>query len=52
MTGMVGIGRKPEGTRVDVRIPADVLRKIDALAKAEGVKRAAIIRDLLKAATK
>jgi metal-responsive CopG/Arc/MetJ family transcriptional regulator len=46
------VTRQREGTLIGVRIPDDVLAKLDELAAARGVSRAAIIRDILKEATK
>jgi predicted DNA binding CopG/RHH family protein len=40
-------GRPSTGTRIDVRIPADLLAAIDAKAEAENLSRAVMIRHLL-----
>ena len=45
-----GRGRPPEGTRIEVRVPSDVLAKIDAEADSRGTTRAHVIRELLIAA--
>lgn len=42
-----GRGRPPEGERVEVRIPADLLADIDAMADSMEITRAAAIRLLL-----
>jgi len=44
---MVGKGRPPTGTRVDVRIPAEQLERIDALAVEEGKSRAEMLREII-----
>lgn len=40
-------GRPTTGTRIDIRIPADLLERIDAIAERSDETRAVIIRDLL-----
>lgn len=45
--GTRGRGRPSEGTRVAVRLPADVLALVDARAEARNEPRAAAIRRLL-----
>jgi hypothetical protein len=42
-------GRPREGTRIDVRVPSDVLAEIDDEAKRRGLSRGALIRVLLRA---
>lgn len=42
-------GRPTTGTRIEVRVPADVLAHIDELAAAQGLTRAVVIRDALVA---
>jgi predicted DNA binding CopG/RHH family protein len=49
---MRGRGRPPEGTRIEVRVPSDVLRVIDDEASKRGTTRAHIIRELLIAAVR
>jgi metal-responsive CopG/Arc/MetJ family transcriptional regulator len=46
---MTGPGRPSTGVRVQVRIPADLLERIDELARSydPAVTRAAVIRGLL-----
>lgn len=44
-----GRGRPPEGERVDIRIPADLLKRIDRDAKRANVSRAEQIRRILAA---
>lgn len=42
-----GRGRPPEGERIEVRLPANLLKRIDHDAKREGVTRAEQIRRVL-----
>lgn len=44
---MTGRGRPTTGTKVQVRIPPDLLARIDAEAEREGVTRAEAVRGLL-----
>lgn len=44
---MTGPGRPSTGTKVQVRIPADLLAKIDKHAKWCGVSRAEMVRIVL-----
>jgi hypothetical protein len=44
---VTGPGRPSTGTRIDVRVPADVLALVDAYAKVAGVTRAAALRQLI-----
>lgn len=47
MTVKRGRGRPSEGERVDIRIPANILKLIDRDAKRHGVSRAEQIRRIL-----
>lgn len=49
MTVKRGRGRPTEGERVDTRIPADLLKRIDRDAKKGGVSRAEQIRRIIAA---
>lgn len=40
-------GRPPEGVKVEVRLPVDVVAEADRRAKAAGSTRAKVLRDLL-----
>lgn len=40
-------GRPPIGPRFEIRLPEDLLAKVDAMAEKEGVKRVEMIRRLL-----
>ena len=42
-------GRPPEGVKVDVRIPAEDLAVVEAVAAERGVPRAQVIRDAVAA---
>lgn len=42
-----GRGRPPQGTRVDVRIPSDMLARLDEEAENAGVRRAEMVRRIL-----
>jgi predicted transcriptional regulator len=42
-----GRGRPSEGTRIDVRLPAELLADIDYIAAKTGSTRATVIRDAL-----
>jgi len=44
---MTGKGRPPTGQRVDVRIPDELVARIDAEAKSYGITRAAQIRHII-----
>lgn len=41
-------GRPKEGTRIDVRVPSDVLAEIDDEARRRGLTRGALMRVLLR----
>lgn len=41
------VGRPPEGVRVDIRIPANLLKRIDRDAVRANVKRAEQIRQII-----
>jgi hypothetical protein len=42
------VSRPPEGTKVEVRLPADVLAEVDQRAAASGRTRAATLRALIE----
>lgn len=46
--GVRGHGRPPVGTPVNVRLGDELLAEVDAYAEAEGIKRAAAIRQLVQ----
>lgn len=45
---MTGRGRPPVGERIEVRLPTDLLDRVDTVADAGGITRAAALRDLLE----
>lgn len=42
-----GVGRPTEGVRVDIRIPVDLLKRVDRSAETAGVSRAEQIRQII-----
>lgn len=42
-----GPGRPPEGKKIEVRVPPEVVVEIDREAHKAGVKRAALLREVL-----
>jgi len=47
---VTGRGRPSTGVKVQVRIPVDLLARLDARAAAADVSRAELVRDILDAA--
>lgn len=45
---MTGRGRPAIGERVEVRIPPDLLARLDAEAARQGITRAELVRDIVK----
>jgi len=43
-------GRPVEGAPIEVRLPADVIEEADRRAKAQGIPRARLLREILIAA--
>jgi metal-responsive CopG/Arc/MetJ family transcriptional regulator len=42
-----GRGRPPVGPAIEVRLPADVLERLDEIAAEYGVKRAELVRSIV-----
>lgn len=47
MTTTRGRGRPSTGVRLDIRIPAEDLKIIDAIAERSGIPRAMVVRHLI-----